>query len=926
MREPSGKIKVFISSKMGDTAADQKYILARKAVKEILESTQLFEIYSFEDKGASIRTAKDHYTQGLESSDVCIFLIDNKDGVPAGVQAELDTVDKHKIPALYYFCNKNKKKKTQVQLDLQYAHLPKHYTVNSFEEFIETCPSDLIADVLDVFKSSGKNESITLSSKVNPLQDENDLDTSHKIVTNNEDISFLTKKMLQNEECRNYFSSLLLSNEKYTFTGTTKKLDYYSTKFLGTMFEEVSIDDFNMNLFLNSLSEVLPDTYYRIVKKRWIANQKYYLHEYDDSLEILKEAYKMALESEEIVSEWLIQDILIDLRNRENKILETRNQYTRNNFGQNEIDKREVRYYYPIIDKNEKDLLNWIEEQRQKNEIRSYSSWSSYGNLSYVTNYIADFYFQAMMFGSYTQLARVYILVQKFSYQMSRATGYWPSILMMLKTSIINLDSKSVKQISRDFGDVLRKMNEVDAKEVFDFTTNLKPDEDRFVAQLIAMSEIGYYLNDDDFAIRWAEIEKGVNLWIAEENSIVVFEASIFNCIKRINERLDDNYIVDISSKIICSNKVRYHDSALDLLSQRYINYKNVNQERSNKLVDVMVDYAKETTDSNKLDKIKAVFVLLKNMDEDHVEKFEFFIQSEWPDFYQAEYLFEKNRDETSEKLILTDFSEDIENRNISQGLNGTYSLIATNPYIDAINVIEASSSEIDHDELNRLFKAVANSILADNQIMLDKFNAYRLIIYLLRRYPSLIVQNENIVGQLLLNRNFDQAREMMFSQLDVSVLVFGNLLLLECVGKNKFDEIVEVVSSFTEPSSIIGGCRLIKEFFQNHDNNPVRGNLETFFFQSSLLWQNSVNLDVRWHNIRLQLTLYQSNKYRKALGKSFYATMKNDNAIVKSQLLHKLKTIETYSSSLGKTIREAAELDSNYVIRKIVKNEVKSN
>lgn len=402
MREPSGKIKVFISSKMGDTAADQKYILARKAVKEILESTQLFEVYSFEDKGASTRSAKEHYTQGLENSDVCIFLIDNKDGVPAGVKSELDTVDKHKIPALYYFCDKDKRTRTQVQLDLQYAHLPKHYTVNSFEDFIETCPSDLIEDVLDVFKSSGKNESTQLYLNVNPLQNENDLNTTYTIENSNEDISFLTKKTLKNQECRNYFASLLLSNEKYEISGTNKNLDYYAAKFLGTMFEGISIDDFNMNLFLNHLKEFLPTTYFEIAEKRWIANQKYYLHEYDDSLEVLKEAYKMATESKESVSEWLIQDILIDLRNRENKILETKNQYTRNNFGQNEMEKRDARYFYPIIDKNEKDLLNWIEEQRQKNEIRPYSSWSSYGNLSFVTNYIADFYFQAMIFGSYT--------------------------------------------------------------------------------------------------------------------------------------------------------------------------------------------------------------------------------------------------------------------------------------------------------------------------------------------------------------------------------------------------------------------------------------------------------------------------------------------------------------------------------------------
>ena len=37
-------------------------------------------------------TAEQHYTLALEDSDVCIFLIDNADGVPEGVQKEVDTV------------------------------------------------------------------------------------------------------------------------------------------------------------------------------------------------------------------------------------------------------------------------------------------------------------------------------------------------------------------------------------------------------------------------------------------------------------------------------------------------------------------------------------------------------------------------------------------------------------------------------------------------------------------------------------------------------------------------------------------------------------------------------------------------------------------------------------------------------------------
>ncbi|MHC5227995.1 hypothetical protein ACYSNW_06895 [Enterococcus sp. LJL99] len=165
------------------------------------------------------------------------------------------------------------------------------------------------------------------------MLDEDDSNTKHTVVPDNTDISFLTKKVLQNQECRNYFSSLLLNNERYDAYDVNKNLDYYCTKFLGTMFQEISIENFNMNLLLNSLHQILPTTYYEIFEKRWIANQKYYLHEYDESLELLTEAYTIANKSKDSISEWLIQDILIDLRNRENKILEIKNQHKENNFG-----------------------------------------------------------------------------------------------------------------------------------------------------------------------------------------------------------------------------------------------------------------------------------------------------------------------------------------------------------------------------------------------------------------------------------------------------------------------------------------------------------------------------------------------------------------------------------------------------------------
>ena len=107
---PGQKIKVFISSICGV----EKYDKVRAELKSAIEATQLADAYTFESKGASTLTAGDYYTFALEESDICIFLIDNADGIKPGVQNEIDIVKKYNIKALYYFCDENQKEKTSL--------------------------------------------------------------------------------------------------------------------------------------------------------------------------------------------------------------------------------------------------------------------------------------------------------------------------------------------------------------------------------------------------------------------------------------------------------------------------------------------------------------------------------------------------------------------------------------------------------------------------------------------------------------------------------------------------------------------------------------------------------------------------------------------------------------------------------------------
>ena len=917
MRDFNNKLKVFISSKTGNTPADEKYVLARVAAKETLESTGLFKVYSFESEGPSVNSALEHYTEGLKDSDVCIFLIDNKDDVPKGVQIEIDTVNKYQIPSLYYFCQGEEKEKTQAELDLRKPTKSKYTIINSFSEFIEKCALHLVDDVLLTYKlmikSKGGQDDISEEDKIFQKKSE-DSNIEAGIIESNNNL-VLGKEKLVNEMCRNFFSNLLFG--KKTQQIDKKDFDFYCSKYLLTMFKHTTIEEFNMNLFLESLSKILPPPYYEIVEKRWISNQKYYLEEYDASLILLKEALALAEDNNGKVAEWLIQDILIDLRNRENNIAETKNQYLRKTEGQKGLDNRQEKLYYPLIDRNEKNLLEWIEKERHKNEMRSYSSWSSYGDLSFLSDYIADIYYQAMMFGSLTHLNRVYSLIQNLTYQLSKFSDYWPWVMTLLSTTIVTLDRKKTTQITRHFGKLLEKMNPEDAKKVYQFSNNAKPQHNKFIANLIAMSEVGYYLNDNDFEQYWDSLKSQIDSWAKEENSMVSLQPYVFQCLKKINDRIDDNYILEFGLSLLESSKIRYHLDVLELLAGNNINYELVSVDNLNRTVQTLIKYATENNDFNELKGVQIIFTLMRNANCERQQEMEAFLQSKWPDFYSREYMFEKNKGKQSQEVLIESKIEDIHNRNLTQGKNGIYSGYGTNPYLESEGILTTVDEKIGGEMIDELFIATSNTVLSTDQLVEDKLNAYRLVIFLIRYDVSLIERNEEVIARIIQFQDYESASESMMSHVDSTMLILSHLLL-ECLGKNKFSEIAQILSVFTDSGNQVEACKMLQTFLYNYKNYNIRANLESLFLQCSLLWTNSDNIDVRWHNTHLQLTLIEKKKYRKLIGKNLQSIMESDNAIVKSQIVHKIDLINNLDKKLGKAIFESAKDDNNFVIRKI--------
>ena len=622
----------------------------------------------------------------------------------------------------------------------------------------------------------------------------------------------LGKEKLVNEMCRIFFSTFLFG--KKTQQIDKKDFDFYCSKYLSTMFKQATIEEFNMNLFLESLSKILPPPYYEIVKKRWISNQKYYLEEYDASLILLKEALALAEDNNGKVAEWLIQDILIDLRNRENNIAETKNQYIRKTEGQKGLDSRQEKLYYPLIDRNEKNLLEWIEKERHKNEMRSYSSWSSYGDLSFLSDYIADIYYQAMMFGSLTHLNRVYSLIQSLTYQLSKFSDYWPWVMTLLSTTIVTLDRKKATQITQHFEKLLEKMNPEDARRVYQFSNNAKPQHNKFTANLIAMSEVGYYLNDNDFEQYWDSLKLQIDAWVKEENSMVSLQPYVFQCLKRINARIDDNYILEFGLSLLESSKIRYNLDVLELLAGNNIDYELVNVDNLNRAIQTLIKYATENNDFNELKGVQIIFTLMRNVNCERQQEMEVFLQSKWPDFYSREYIFEKNKGKQSQEVLIESKIENIHNRNLTQGKNGIYSGYGTNPYLESEGILTAVDEKIGGKMIDELFIATSNTVLSTDQLVEDKLNAYRLIIFLIRYDVSLIERNEEVIARIIQFQDYESASESMMSHVDSTMVILSHLLLLECLGKNKFSEIAQILSVFTDLETKLKLVRCFKHSF----------------------------------------------------------------------------------------------------------------
>lgn len=425
---PGQKIKVFISS----ICCVEKYDKVRADLKSAIEGTQLADAYTFESKGASTLSAGSHYTWALEDSDICIFLIDNEDGINPGVQAEIDTVKKHNIKALYYFCDETQKEKTALEQSLMGAHFAKSKTVHSFSELSQDGAQALIDDIVAIYH-------YYCTGRIDLNSGENDeIQTVDVVGTEKYQLPTIPKSTLKNvDKCRDYFLKFVLGYPRGRYQDEAEKtseFDDWGIQFLPILFEGKSIKHFNTAMYLDALKAQQDNEHYQVVQIRWQAIQAYFAGDIEKCVEHLEAALNLAKETNQPT--WVIKDILLDLRNQHWTRCTIRNEFSETP-AQKELTESSEELYYPILDRIHESLHEKYIEGLYKKKTESPYSVTIGNNLDQYGEMLASSLIVSMYNGSLTHILLIYEKIRDFVFYLSCKYDDWNLRLNLYKLAIL---------------------------------------------------------------------------------------------------------------------------------------------------------------------------------------------------------------------------------------------------------------------------------------------------------------------------------------------------------------------------------------------------------------------------------------------------------------------------------------------------------
>lgn len=916
--EISKKIKVFISSKCDGPEETPKYNPIRSNLKKIIENTGLAEVYVFEGEEASSLSAGNNYTFALEDSDICIFLIDNYDGIPTGVQNEIDIVQRNNIKALYYFCDENQKEKTALEKNLMGASFAKSKTVHKFSDLSKNGAVALINDIISIYHyyCIGKLEVIN-DHISNELQDI-DITTISKFHENS-----LPKSVVKNiDKCADYIlknaAGISLSH-LVSKSIKTSELDDWGIQFLPILFEGKSIKEFNTALFLECLKSIQEEEYFKIVSLRWNSIQAYFSGYIEKCIEYLKKALKTAKETNQ--PSWVIKDILIDLRNQEYEFCTIVNK-SPESYAQKELDASEEELYYPVIDRNNETLHEKYIRGLYKKKTESPYSVTLGSNLDQYGKLLASIFIVALYNGSLTHILLFYEKIKDFLFYLTSCYSDWNFKRDLMKYAIKTYKSKEVSGIQNAYPEVLGRLNKKDAETIMFFCSQHPIYHKRFQMQLLAFGSVGYYLDDKVFQLYESQIVEMISSWLDDKQSTILIGNCIFNNLSNIYYRLDQNTIAEICCKFIDKHYRRWYRDMFKFMSKS-IDINKMSEENAIKFINHIIEVLKNDNEREQITFSPTFLCLLRKQNKHLTEELDKAIEKYLPDYYENDYKLETSNKENDSIAFIEKYLESIKENNKNQGKNGMYFGYSSRKILIIRSILILNNPHISDELFDSIIRIISDTIIESKESILTKIDAVALLCCIIARYPKAYERNKEIYLNI-----YNRENEIFFdddfpfsSNINSMALKIVLKILFTIMDLDVDTDLLEMLPYLKDSrATTITVSNFIASYLELSEEIMFSENIENIILYNVLSWLQDNYINIRFNAVRIMMALLRNSKNHDVINRQIISLIDTDNVYIKNFILRRICNTYGIDDNTKNYVLETCANDANFVTRMIYK------
>lgn len=915
------KIKVFISSKCGG-----KYDNVRLKLKETIENTNLAEVYLFEEAEASTLSAIDHYTLALQECDVCIFLIDNKDGISSGVQREIDIVNKYKIKALYYFCDENSKEKTILEKRLIGEQYSKTKTIHKFDELSDHGAIALIEDIIQIYHCYCKYCRENNSEFQNLFYKEFGKNGIERSLSD-----IIPKSILKNipKSTKYIAEKVLLIDSNYTAIDNNKvgenKIDEWVERFLLVLFERKNIKEFNVGMLLEVLKEEQSNKYNEVVYKRWQSIQAYFAGDVENSFQYQKGALKLAKNYK--LPSWIISDILIDLKNLENEICSLDNKVIFDSNIQKEIVNSREMIYYPILDRIHESMLERYVKELYKDRIKSPHTITFGNSLNEYSEFFASSLIVSMYNGSLTQLLLFHNNIKEFLFYLTCKFNNWSFKRDLLKYAIYLCQEQEIAKIINTYPEILNNLNDSDADIIIKFSYNHPMESKRIETFMYAFGVVGYYLDNNKFdeyeKVFWNYVERSFQ----DKQKFEKISNIILFSISRLAYRLSQNKMAEICCAFIEHNLWRSYTS-LFIFMANYIDLKEMDLNIADRLIGNVIKVIEDSDKRRFIKHAPAFLWILRNQNKNITELMDEKVSEYLPEIYNGYYKFAIHSNSNWNNYIRS-IIQNIQKRNQEQGKNGKYNAFPSNDIINLRFMLLQKDFNIDDNVMDLLIETVIDTLTKSKDHIEVKLSAVSFLICVVFKCEKSYIRNRDKFLNILKNKEKIEEIETPFilSNINKISLKISLQILFVAMNEYQYTDVLELAPYFNHDiPTTISISKIIAEYLEIDNTILFPEKVEAIILQNVLQWVNSDNLEIRWNGTRILLNMLRNPENINIVNNILIKLIDNDNVYIKNLIISNLYKTDKILDETKAYILKKCQNDTNYVVRMVCEKEIVKN